>query len=77
MSFDAMSQKSENINVSSSQQQTWVTGNFRGQDEEKEAATSSVPLKYRGTHTDQREMVMLGKDQVLRVCFFPPRGSQS
>lgn len=28
----------------------------------------TIPSKYRGTTADQRDMVLLGKKQVLRVC---------
>lgn len=31
-------------------------------------ATDAIPLKYRGTTMDQRDMIVLGKEQVLRVC---------
>lgn len=29
---------------------------------------SNVPIKYRGTDADRRDMTVLGKKQVLRVC---------
>lgn len=29
---------------------------------------SNVPAKYRGTDADRRDMTVLGKKQVLRVC---------
>jgi hypothetical protein len=29
----------------------------------------SVPVRYRGTDMDKRDMKMIGKTQVLRVCF--------
>ena len=42
------------------------------QDVEKELEDmGSVPEKYRGTAADYRDMDMLGKKQVLRVCFSP------
>ena len=31
----------------------------------------TIPVKYRGTAIDHKEMSMLGKKQVLRVCVFP------
>lgn len=30
----------------------------------------SVPTKYRGTAADKRDMKVIGKQQVLRVCTF-------
>lgn len=31
--------------------------------------TAGLPAKYRGTAADQRDMSILGKKQVLRVCY--------
>ena len=38
-------------------------------------ADGSIPMKYRGTAADQRDMAVLGKKQVLRVrkCPCEPR----
>ena len=31
----------------------------------------AIPAKYRGTAADHRDMMILGKKQVLRVCVLP------
>jgi hypothetical protein len=31
----------------------------------------AIPVKYRGTAADHRDMIILGKKQVLRVCVLP------
>ena len=31
----------------------------------------AIPAKYRGTAADRRDMIILGKKQVLRVCVLP------
>jgi len=36
--------------------------------EDKEPDDSGVPARYRGTDADKRDMIVLGKKQVLRVC---------
>lgn len=38
-----------------------------GQIEEKEADDNGLPSRYRGTAADKRDMIVLGKKQVLRV----------
>jgi hypothetical protein len=38
-----------------------------GQIEEKEADDNGLPSRYRGTAVDKRDMIVLGKKQVLRV----------
>lgn len=35
---------------------------------EEESDDSGIPLEYRGTAADKRDMITLGKKQVLRVC---------
>jgi len=48
------------------------TGETSDQDVEKELdEPGALPAKYRGTATDRRDMSMLGKKQVLRVCVLP------
>ena len=37
---------------------------------------SSVPVKYRGTAHDKKDMNMMGKKQVLRVCVISRRSRQ-
>lgn len=39
-----------------------------GQIEDKEPDDCGIPAKYRGTEADKRDMIVLGKKQVLRVC---------
>lgn len=60
-----MSLKDDSIVVSSSGEQAGVENG--SSDWEKEDVAGSVPLKYRGTQADKRDMAILGKDQVLRV----------
>lgn len=36
--------------------------------EKQNVVAGSVPTKYRGTDADRRDMITLGKKQVLRVC---------
>jgi hypothetical protein len=36
--------------------------------EDKEPDDGGIPSKYRGTAADKRDMIVLGKKQVLRVC---------
>jgi hypothetical protein len=43
-----------------------------GQSGEKVADDVGVPARYRGTATDKRDMVILGKKQVLRVSIPTP-----
>jgi hypothetical protein len=38
-----------------------------GQSVEKESNDEGVPLRYRGTASDKRDMHIMGKKQVLRV----------
>ena len=47
-------------------------------DAEKDDVLSTIPAKYRGTAHDKKDMSVMGKKQVLRVCryifdkaFFP------
>jgi choline transport protein len=35
---------------------------------DKESDDGGIPARYRGTAADKRDMVVLGKKQVLRVC---------
>jgi hypothetical protein len=37
----------------------------------------AIPAKYRGTAADHRDMIILGKKQVLRVCVLPNLTSSS
>lgn len=39
-----------------------------GQIVNKEPDEDGIPSKYRGTAADKRDMTVLGKKQVLRVC---------
>ena len=39
-------------------------------DEKDDNVDPSVPVRYRGTSTDKRDMKVLGKTQVLRVRAF-------
>jgi hypothetical protein len=39
-----------------------------GQIEDKEPDDGGIPARYRGTEADKRDMIVLGKKQVLRVC---------
>ena len=39
-----------------------------GQIADKDPDDGGIPLKYRGTAADKRDMIVLGKKQVLRVC---------
>ena len=39
-----------------------------GQIVNKEPDDGGIPLRYRGTAADKRDMIVLGKKQVLRVC---------
>jgi hypothetical protein len=35
---------------------------------DKECDDGEIPSRYRGTAADKRDMIVLGKKQVLRVC---------
>lgn len=35
---------------------------------EKDLYDANLPARYRGTEADKRDMIVLGKKQVLRVC---------
>lgn len=39
-----------------------------GQIVDKEPDDGGIPSRYRGTAADKRDMIVLGKKQVLRVC---------
>lgn len=55
--------------MNSSKEELEVTENpiGDGQTVDKEADDSGIPSRYRGTAADQRDMIVLGKKQVLRV----------
>jgi hypothetical protein len=39
-----------------------------GQVADKDPDDGGIPSRYRGTAADKRDMIVLGKKQVLRVC---------
>lgn len=39
-----------------------------GEAVDKELDDAGIPSKYRGTAADKKDMTVLGKKQVLRVC---------
>jgi choline transport protein len=39
-----------------------------GQIVDKEPDHGGIPSRYRGTAADKKDMIVLGKEQVLRVC---------
>ncbi|KAL1305761.1 hypothetical protein AAFC00_007340 [Neodothiora populina] len=63
-----MTSKSEIVNVLADEQ-GGDAHELTEQDEQTQEVIESVPLKYRGTRADKRDMHVLGKDQVLRRNF--------
>lgn len=55
-----------------------LKGETFNQNVEKELdEPGAIPAKYRGTAADRRDMSILGKKQVLRVCVLPNLTSSS
>jgi hypothetical protein len=44
---------------------------YNGDEKDIDDEPGALPSKYRGTAADKKDMSMLGKTQVLRVCGYP------